>query len=92
MLGELGFVHGRQVDAVLDVAVQHVLHDQRPMLFLTDEVREAIADRRPASSTAPCSIQLGVAMYSNPRSLSKPGVRLRTTEPSFDDTSTMSSS
>ena len=31
-------------------------------------------------------------MYSKPRSLSKPGVRFRTTEPSFDETRMMSSS
>ena len=43
----LGHVDRLHVDALLDFSRQHVLQDERLLLFLAHEVRDAVAGRRP---------------------------------------------
>ena len=90
----LRLVHRFHRDLHLDLAREHVLDDERALLLGPDEVREPVAFRATRTSTGISgrSPSPGYTMWSKPMSLSKPLVRLRTIDPSFDDTSTMSSS
>ena len=86
----LGRVEIVQREALLDLARDDVLHDQRAVLLGADEEGEAIARAGPGQPRHGVPAAPGWQMYSKPSSWSKPGVRLRMTRPSLVDSRTMS--
>ena len=80
MFGDSGSSTASVAMRLLDLAGQHVLDDQRALLF---SLRTKYARRSPTGDHdihgTMFHVRSACAMYSKPRSLSKPGVRLRTT-------------
>ena len=94
MFGDSGLSTVFMLDPLLDLAGERRSAGSASCDLLgAHEVRDPVARRATTTSTARVlRMPPGVAMYSKPRSLSKPGVRLRMTLPSLVESRMMSSS